>query len=64
MREEKPFELIKGMLTSGGPIPSIVFLCLVEEGVGDCGIVGDEPTVEVGEAKEGPYILDFNWGWC
>ena len=31
--------------------------------MGDCGIVRDKPTVEVGEAKEGLYILDFNWGW-
>ena len=28
--------------------------------MGNSGVVRDEPTVEVGKAKEGPYILDFS----
>ena len=31
--------------------------------MGNSGIVGYEPTVEVGKAQEGPYILDFGGGW-
>ena len=40
----------------------IVFLGEIEEVVGNCGIVRDEPTVEVGKAKEQLYILNFSWG--
>ena len=40
------------MLTSGSPVPMIIFLGEVEEGVGNCRIVRDEPTVEVGKAEE------------
>ena len=35
---------------------------MVKEGVGDCGVVRDEPTIEIGKAKEGSYILNFGWG--
>ena len=31
-------------------------------GAGDGGVVGNEPTVEVGKAKERSYIFDFGWG--
>ena len=62
-REEELFQLIKGVLTSGGPVLMIVFLREVKEGAGDSGVVGNESTVKVGEAKEGSYILDFNGGW-
>ena len=41
----------------------VIFLGEVEEGVGDSGIVGDEPTVEVGKAKEGSDVFDPGWGW-
>ena len=30
--------------------------------MGNYGIVGDEPTIEVGKAKEGLYVLDFGRG--
>ena len=40
----------------------IFFLGEIEEEVGDCGIVRDEPTVEVGKVKEQSYILNFGWG--
>ena len=50
-------------MTSGGPVPAVVFLGEIEKWVSDHRIVGNEPTVEVGKAKEGSYILDFSWGW-
>ena len=31
--------------------------------MGDSGVVGYEPMVEIGEAKEGSYVFDFSWGW-
>ena len=31
--------------------------------MGDSGVVGDEPMVEIGKAKKGSYILDFGQGW-
>jgi len=40
-----------------------VFFCEINEGVGDVGVVGNESSVEVGEAQEGAYVLDFGWGW-
>ena len=52
MREEELFKLVKRLLTSGGPIPVIVFLCEVKEGIGNGGVVRDESLVEVGEVKE------------
>ena len=48
-REEEAFEGIKGGLTRRGPIPREVFLGEVKEGAGDVGVVGDEPSVKVGE---------------
>ena len=51
------------MLTSGGPIPRKVFLGEVNEGSGDIGVVRDETSVKVGEAKEGSNIFDFFRGW-
>ena len=62
MREEEPFKLIKGLLTSGSPIPAVVFLGEVKERVSNGGVVRYEPTVEVGKAKEGAHVLDFGWG--
>ena len=41
----------------------IVFLDEVQEGADNCGVVGYEPSVEIGEAKEGAYVLDFGWSW-
>ena len=31
--------------------------------MGDGGIVGYEPSAEIGEAEEGSSILDFSRGW-
>ena len=50
------------MLTSGSPIPAVVLFGEVKEGAGDSGIVGDEPTIDIGKAEEGLYILDFHRG--
>ena len=62
-REEELLQLVKELLTSRGPVPAIVFLDEVEKWASDRGIVRDEPTIEVGKAKEGSYILDFSRGW-
>ena len=62
-QEEELLQLVKGLLTSGGPVPAIVFLGEVEKWASDHGIVRDELTIEVSKAKEGSYILDFSRGW-
>ena len=48
-REKEAFEGVEGGLARGGPIPGEVLLGKVEEGASDIGVVGNEPTVEVGE---------------
>ena len=48
--EEELFQLIKGLLTGGGPVSVIVFLCEVKEGAGDGGVVRDESMVEISKA--------------
>jgi len=40
-----------------------VFLSEVDEGTGDVGVIWNESTVEVAEAKEGANIFDFCWDW-
>ena len=60
--QEEFLQQVKGLLTGGGPIPTIILFCEVEEGVSDSGVVGDEPAIEAGEAKEGVYLLDFGGG--
>ena len=59
--EEKAFEGVEGGLARRGPIPGEVLLGEVEEGAGDVGVVGDEPTVEVGESKERANIFHLSW---
>ena len=44
-----------------GPIPGKVLLGEVEEGASDVGVVGNEPTVEVGESKERANIFHLSW---
>ena len=44
-----------------GPIPGEVLLGEVEEGPGDIGVVGDEPAVEVGKAKERANVFHLSW---
>ena len=51
-REEEAFEGVEGGLARRRPIPGEVLLGEVEEGTRDVGVVGDEPTVEVGESEE------------
>ena len=60
--EEEAFKGVEGGLTCGGPVPREVFLGEIEEGTSDIGVVGDETSVEVGEAKERADI--FHLGWC
>ena len=61
-REEEAFEGVKGRLTGGGPVPGEVLLSEVEEGASDGGVVRDESSVEIGEAKERANIFHFGWG--
>ena len=61
-RQEESFELIKGLLASRGPVPAVVLLCEVKEGASDSGVVGDEPMIEVGKAKEQLHIFDLGRG--
>ena len=51
-REEEVFQLVEGLLTSGGPVPAVVFLGQVEKGAGNCGIVRYEPMAEVGKDRK------------
>ena len=51
-REKEFLKLVEGLLTGGGPIPMIVFLCKVKEEAGNGGVVGNESVVEVGKAKK------------
>jgi len=62
-RQEEGFEGVEGFLAGGGPVPLEVFLGEVNEGTGDVRIVRDESSVEIGEAKERAYVLDFCGGW-
>ena len=39
-----------------------IFLGEVDERTSDVGVVGDESSIEIGEAKEGAYVLDFSGG--
>jgi hypothetical protein len=61
-REEKHFQDIKSGLTVWGPFPWEVLFGEVDEGVSDVGVVGDEATIEVGEAKEGADIFYLGRG--
>ena len=60
--EEEAFQGIKGSLARRGPIPGKVLLGEVEKGAGNVGVVGNEPTVEIGEPKERANV--FHLGWC
>ena len=60
-REEEAFEGVEGGLAGRGPIPREVFLGEVEEGTSDVGVVGNEPTVEVGESKERAHVFHLGW---
>jgi len=51
-RQEKGFKGVEGGLASGGPVPLEVLFGEVDEGTGDIGVVGDESTIKIGEAKE------------
>ena len=60
--EKKAFQGIKGELTRRKPVPSRVLLCKVDKRASNIRVVGNESSIEVGEAKEGMYILDFSQG--
>ena len=61
--EEKTFEGVEGGLARRGPVPREVFLGEIKERAGDIGIIGDESSVEVGEAKERANVFHLGWGW-
>ena len=42
--------MIKGLLLGGGPIPRESFLGEVNEGAGDGRVIGNEPSIKIGEA--------------
>ena len=60
--EEEAFEGIEGGLARRGPVPGEVLLGEIEEGAGDVGVVRDEASVEIGEAKERANIFHLGWG--
>ena len=60
-RKEETFEGVEGGLARRGPIPGEVFLGKVKEGASDVGVVGDEPSVEVGESKERANVFHLGW---
>ena len=57
------FQGVEGGLTRGGPVPGQVFLCEVDQGVGNIRVIRDKSLVKVGEAKERVNILGFSGGW-
>ena len=59
--EEETFEGVEGGLTRRGPVPGEVLLGEVEERMSDIRVVGDEPSVEIGEAKERANVFHLNW---
>ena len=61
--EEETFEGIKGGLAGRGPVPGEVLLCEVEERASDVGVIGDEASIEIGEAKERADIFHLGGSW-
>ena len=61
LRKEEAFEGIEGGLARRGPVPGKILLGEVEKGASDIGVVGNEPTVEIGEPKKRANILYFGW---
>jgi len=47
----------------GIPVPRCVFAGEASKGYDNVGIVEDETSVEVGEAKEGLNLLEILWSW-
>ena len=57
-------EMLKGVergLTRRGPAPGEVLFGEVEEGASDVGVIGDEASVEIGEAKERANVFHLGW---
>ena len=50
------------MLAGRGPVSVIVLHGEVKEGAGNSGVIRYEPAIEVGKAKKGAYIFDFDRG--
>ena len=63
LREEETFEGVEGGLARRGPVPGEVLLWEVEEGVSDIGVIGNEASVEIGEAKERADIFHLGGSW-
>ena len=61
LREEETFKRVERGLAGRGPVPQKVFLCKVEERASNVGVVGDEASVEIGEAKERADIFHLGW---
>ena len=61
-RQEEGFEGVEGGLAGGRPVPGEVLLGEVNERSGDIGVIRNEMSVEVCEAKEGPDVFDFLGG--
>jgi len=47
----------------GIPVPRRILAGEASEGHNNVGIVEDEMSVEVGEAKEGLNLLEILWSW-
>ena len=60
-REEETFKGVERGLTGGGPIPREVLLGEVEERASDVGVIRDETSIEIGEAKERANIFHLGW---
>ena len=59
--EEETLEGIKGGLARRGPVPGEVLFGEVEERASDVGVIGDEASVEIGEAKERANVFHLGW---
>ena len=42
--------MIEGLLLRRDPVPREIFLGWVDKGVGNGGVVGNEPVIEIGKA--------------
>ena len=56
---EHSFQSFKSFSSSVGEVPCGALLGESSEWYGNVGVVGDETTVEVCEAQEGLYVLNF-----
>jgi len=57
-RGESNFEILKGLLTGGGPLKDGTFVSKGDEGADETGKSTNKPTVEVSKAKEALYVFE------